>query len=203
MISGSLSMSDETDRFTGNRQIEVDLQEADGLSPRMLFRTLIYGSRYDAIAGTASFTLLMLWDGQEAVDAVVGAAEVGGEYHGLSWLVDGIPTLIGTTVAGSLEATESNGPTAYVSVDASVKEFLRLANAASVEYRAGAIELHLPRDTQQLLKQALDMVAQVRTPEEQAEAQALDDASADASSQLLAGVILAIATFVIAYFIFR
>lgn len=187
-MQATAEVKNEVDRFTGDRTIEYCVQRADREDPEITLNATIHGAKYTEIAGIANTFLTMKWldpISHAVLGHVAKKNEETPEFHGLDWLVDGQPYIVGNVHA--LRFENFGDPCSCLVVHAPPRVLRTIAAAAAVHYRVVDHEFSLSEETKSRLKDALSLLGSAPSIEEAAELEAQRLAEvAEQEEQLLA-----------------
>lgn len=188
-------INDETDKFTGDRQISAMLQAQEGGAPKIQFSATIAGHQFPQLAGTGSYHFIFEWDNAKEIDGLVGTLELAQEASTIEFnlfycLVDGKPVQFEHIAISKRAApTVDSNETLVFIVSVTAEELKKISTASSVECRASDHEFILNQDVRDRVGKILPLTNNARTSAQISD-ELIERAEADRNSIESIGAIL-------------
>jgi hypothetical protein len=162
-------VTDETDRFTGNRQINALLQPQERGTPVVQFSATIAGHQFPELAGTGSYQFMIEWENAEEIGGLIGALALAPEtstteFNLFYCLVDGRPVQFEDTfISKNTGLTDDGNETLVLIVFVTAEQLKRISAAAHVECRADSHEFILNEAVREKIGKLLPLIGGAKT----------------------------------------
>jgi hypothetical protein len=162
-------VTDETDKFTGDRRINAMLQAQEGGAPGIQFAATMAGHQFPQLAGTGSYHLIFEWNNAKELDGLVGtlglAPEASAmEFHLFYCLINGKPVqLEHTAISKRAALTDDGNETLVFIVSVTAGDLKQISTASSVECRASDHEFILNQDVRDRIGKILPLIGNAKT----------------------------------------
>jgi len=162
-------VTDETDRFTGDRQINALLQTQEGGAPMVQFSATIAGHQFPELAGTGLYSFMIEWKNAKEIDDLIGALALAPEASTMEFnlfycLIDGRPVQFEyTAISKRTGLTDDGNETLVLIVLVTAEELEQISAAAHVECRADSHEFILDEAVREKIGKLLPLIGGVKT----------------------------------------
>jgi hypothetical protein len=162
-------VTDETDRFTGERQITALLQPQERGTPMVQFSANIAGHEFPKRAGTGLYHFMVRWDNAEEIDGLILALALAPETSTMEFnlfhcLIDGRPVQFeDTLIQKHTGLTDDGNETLVLIVLVTAEQLKRISAAAHVECRADSHEFILNEAVREKIGKLLPLIGGAKT----------------------------------------
>ena len=162
-------VTDETDRFTGDRQINALLQPQERGTPMVQFSATIAGHQFPELAGTGSYHFMIEWENAKEIDGLIGALGLAPEASTMEFnlfycLIDGRPVQFEyTAISKRTGLTDDGNETLVLIVLVTAEQLKRISAAAHVECRADSHEFILDEAVREKIGKLLPLIGGAKT----------------------------------------
>jgi len=162
-------VTDETDRFTGDRQINALLQPQERGTPMVQFSATIAGHQFPELAGTGSYHFMIEWKNAKEIDDLIGALALAPEASTMEFnlfycLIDGRPVQFEyTAISKRTGLTDDGNETLVLIVLVTAEQLKRISAAAHVECRADSHEFILDEAVREKIGKLLPLIGGAKT----------------------------------------
>lgn len=184
-------LTDETDKFTGDRQIIALLQPQEKGTPLVQFSGRIAGHQFPELEGSASYNFIIEWENANEISGLIGALALAPEASTMEFslfycLIDGRPVQFEHTAISKRAAqTDDENETLVLIVSITNEELKRISAAARVECRADNHEFILDEKVREKIQKLLPLIGSAKTVNQMSDEQ---QAQAESNLQSIAGV---------------
>lgn len=175
METDMFDISDETDKFTGDREITAQLQSQNKETPMVNFSATIAGHKFPEIEGTGSYHLTFTWQKANKISELDSLLEFAPEskteeFNLFDCIIDGNPIdfeFVGISKSPSVGVDEygnvEHGHNLMIIAAVTIEDLNKFASASSSEFRAFQHEFSLDKDARGRVKNLLSLIGNAET----------------------------------------
>jgi hypothetical protein len=162
-------VTDETDKFTGERQIHALLQPQERGAPMVQLIATIAGHQFPKFAGTGSYHFMIEWENAKEIDGLIGALGLAPEASTMEFnlfycLIDGRPVQFEDTfISKRTGLTDDGNETLVFIVSVTVETLKQISAAAQVECKIDSHEFILNEAVREKIGKLLPLIGGAKT----------------------------------------
>ena len=162
-------ITDEIDKFTGERRINALLQPQESGAPKLQFSATIAGHQFPELAGTGSYHFIIEWENAKEISGLVGALALAPEASTLEFnlfycLIDGrLVRFEYTAISKHTAPTDDKNETLVCIVSITAEELEKISTATLVECRVDSHEFILSKEVREKIGKLLPLIGRAKT----------------------------------------